>query len=450
LLLHSCTQTTMSVGIYGIYALSNAWFVARGVGPVALAAVNLLAPLLMIVGAVSTAVGIGGASLVSRSLGLGDTARAARAAGNAFIAFWICAAGIGISGVLLLDPLLNLLGATAATHGYAHDYGQILLAGSVTATGFSSLVRAEGRMRFSTLLWVVPVLTQISLDPLLIFGLGLGVRGAALGTVGGQTVSAGMSVWFFFAQRERPYRVTATDLRPHGPTLRELVGIGSPTFLAGFGTTLLAAVANTLLIAAGGPLALAGFALCTRIGIFATMPQTGIAQGLQPVVGYNAGRGLTKRVERATGLTLWATVLYGCAACGAVLAFADPLVGLFTSDPALRGQAAGALRLIAFVYPFAGVAPLVSARFQALGQPRPSYLISVATIVAVRVPLLLTLSRFGTRGVLISFPVAEVTAALLSLLVLWRRWTPAAPLVAVSCQMPQAEPRGAEESAGPR
>jgi putative MATE family efflux protein len=450
LLRHACTQTTMSVGVYGIYALSNAWFVARGVGPVALAAVNLLAPVLLIVGALAAAVGVGGASLVSRSLGVGDADRAARAAGNAFVVFWACAAVIGVGGLLLLDPLLSLLGATAATRGYAHDYGQILLAGAVTATGFSSLVRAEGRMRFSTLLWVVPVLTQISLDPLLIFGVGLGVRGAALGTVGGQAVSAGMSVWFFFKQRERPYRITPAELRPHGPTLRQLAGIGAPSLLAGFGTTLLAGLANVLLITLGGPLTLAAFALCTRIGTFAAMPQTGIAQGLQPVVGYNAGRGLTHRVERATGITLRATVLYGAAVCAALLVLASPLVSLFTGDPTLHAQAVDALRLLAFVYPCAGVAPLVSARFQALGQPRPSYLISVATIVAVRIPLLLTLSRFGTRGVLISFPVAELAAALLALLVLWRRRAPAAARAALSCQVPHLEACDREESAGPR
>src|SRR5689334_8109883 len=109
LLWHACTQTTMSVGVYGIYALTNAWFVARGVGAVAFAAVNLVAPLLLLLGAVATTVGVGGASLVSRSLGVGDVDQAARAAGNAFIAFWATAIGVAVVGLLLLDPLLTLL-----------------------------------------------------------------------------------------------------------------------------------------------------------------------------------------------------------------------------------------------------------------------------------------------------------------------------------------------------
>jgi len=428
LLWHACTQTTMSVGVYGIYALTNAWFIARGVGAVAFAAVNLVAPLLLLLGAVATTVGVGGASLVSRSLGLGDLDQAARAAGNAFIAFWATAIGVAVVGVVLLDPLLALLGATPQTRGYAHDYGLIVLAGSVTATGFSSLVRAEGRLRFSTLLWVVPVLVHIALDPLLIFGLHLGVRGAALGTVGGQAVSMAMSVWYFFVQRHRPYRITLAHLRPHGPTLRALVSVGAPTILGGIGLTMVTALANNLLVTVGGTLALSAFALCARIGTFVTMPQIGIAQGLQPIVGYNTGRGLTGRVERATTLTLRATVIYGAGVCVALLALADPLTGLFTDDPAVHAQATDALRVLAIGYPFAGIAPLVSARLQAAGQPRYSYWLSAGTIPAVRAPLLLAFSRLGTTGLWISFPTAEFATALLAIIVLRRTAaTPAGP-----------------------
>ena len=427
LLWHACTQTTMSVGVYGIYALTNAWFVARGVGTVAFAAVNLVAPLLLLLGAVATTVGVGGASLVSRSLGLGDLDQAARAAGNAFVAFWATAIGVGVVGVVLLDPLLILLGATSQTRGYAHDYGLIVLAGSVTATGFSSVVRAEGRLRFSTLLWVIPVLIHIALDPLLIFGLHLGVRGAALGTVGGQVVSMAMSVWFFFVQRHRPYRITLAHLRPHGPTLRRLVSVGGPSILGGIGLTVVTVLANNLLVTVGGTLALSAFALCTRIGTFVTMPQTGIAQGLQPVVGYNIGRGLPDRVRQATSLTLRATVIYGIGVCVALLALANPLTGLFTDDPAVHAQATGAIRVLAVSYPFAGIAPLVSARLQAAGQPGYSYWLSAGTIPGVRAPLLLAFSRLGTAGLWISFPTAEFATAVLAVIVLRRTATARAP-----------------------
>jgi putative MATE family efflux protein len=408
------------VGVYGIYALTNAWFVARGVGPDAMAAVNLVAPVLLVLGAVSTTVGVGGASLVSRYLGAGDPARAARAAGNAFAVFWTAAMSVTVIGLLAVEPLLTMLGARGDTRSDARDYAIIILAGALVSTGFSSLVRAEGRLRFSTMLWVIPVLVQISLDPPLIFGFGLGVRGAALGTVGGQAVSAAMSIWFFFLQRRRPYRIGRVDLRFHGPTVRALIGVGAPSFLAGFGLTLLAVLVNNSLAYVGGVVALAAYAVCARIHTFVTMPQLGISQGLQPVVGYNAGRGLHDRVRRAGTLSLRATLVYGAVVAATLILFADPLVSIFIADGPAAATARDALRILAVGISIAGVAPLVSSYFQSLGRVAPSYLISIGTLLAVKVPLVLALSRAGTTAVWWSLAVGEIISALFALVILRR------------------------------
>ena len=419
LLWHACTQTTLAVGVYGIYALTNAWFVARGVGTTAMAAVNLVAPLLLALGAVSTAVGVGAASVVSRHLGAGDTSTAGRAAGNAFVLFWATAVTTTVVGLSGLEPLLRLLGAHGETLGYARDYATVILAGAIVSTGFSSLVRAEGRMRFATMLWVIPVAVQITLDPLLIFGLDLGVRGAALGTVGGQAVSAGMSLWFFFAQKERPYRIRGSDLRPHLPTVRTLVDIGAPSFLAGFGVTLLVVVVNNALSGAvAATAALAAFAICSRIQTFVAMPQLGISQGMQPVVGYNAGRRLTARVRRARTLSLRATLVYSTVAAGAVALLAEPITAVFVDDAAVRAESVDALRILAIGFATAGVTPLVSAYFQALGRPRPSYVISVGTLVLVKVPLVLALGHTGPTGTWTGLAAGELVSAGIALLVL--------------------------------
>ncbi|GAA2525922.1 MATE family efflux transporter [Winogradskya humida] len=420
LLWHACSQTTLSVGVYGIYALTNAWFVARGVGTDAMAAVNLAAPVLLLLGAVSTTVGAGGASLVSRRLGAGDPAGAARATGNAFVVFWLTAALITVTGLLAVEPLLTALGADPATRGLTRDYTIVLLCGALVSTGFSSLVRAEGRLRFSTLLWVVPVLVQITLDPLLIFGLGWGVRGAALGTVVGQAVSAAMSIWFFFLQRDRPYRIARADLRPHGPTLRALIGVGAPSFLAGFGTTLVAVLVNNTLSHAGGATALAAYAVCARIQTFVMMPQLGISQGLQPIVGYNAGRGLHHRVARARTLALGATVSYGAVAAVAVIVGADALVTLFLPGGDAATTTQQALRIIAAGFVAAGVTPLISAYSQAIGRPAISYAISIGTLVVIKAPLVISLAHLGATGVWIALALGEILSALAAVVLLRR------------------------------
>ncbi|MBO3741423.1 MATE family efflux transporter [Actinoplanes flavus] len=420
LLWHTCSQTTLSVGVYGVYALTNAWFVARGVGADAMAAVNLAAPVLLVLGAVSTTVGAGGASLVSRRLGAGDPAGAARATGNAFAVFWAAAVLITVAGLIGIEPLLTALGTDPATRDLTRDYTIVLLCGALVSTGFSSLVRAEGRLRFSTLLWVVPVLVQITLDPILIFGFGWGVRGAALGTVGGQAVSAAMSIWFFFLQRDRPYRITRADLRPHGPTVRALVGVGAPSFLAGFGATLLAVLVNNTLSGSGGAAALAAYAVCARIQTFVLMPQLGISQGLQPVVGYNAGSGRHDRVQRAEALALRATVLYGTATATVVAMLAEPLVALFLPDGEVADTARYALRIIAVGFIAAGVTPLISAYSQALGRPALSYAVAIGTLIAVKAPLVVGLARTGTTGVWVALALGEIVSALTALILLRR------------------------------
>lgn len=222
------------------------------------------------------------------------------------------------------------------------------------------------------------------------------------------------------------YRIRCADLRPHGPTLRRLVAVGSPSLLAGLGASLLAALANNLLVDAGGTAALSAWALCTRIGTFVTMPQLGIAQGLPPVVGFNAGRGADRRVTRATTLALRATVGYGALVALALAVTAGPLAGLFTDDSNVRTDAVHALRILALSYPLSGIVPLLSARFQAIGRPGPSYLISIGSMLAVKVPLLIGLGHLGAIGVGASFPAAELIAASLALLVLHHHPTSAA------------------------
>ncbi|MEV4804310.1 MATE family efflux transporter [Nonomuraea sp. NPDC049421] len=419
LLWWTCSQTTLSVGVYGIYALTNAWFVARGIGETALAAVNLVAPILLILGAVSTTVGVGGASVVSRSLGAGRPDQAARAAGNAFVVFWLVASSVTVAGLLALDPLLAVLGGSGPTSAYARPYAAVIIAGSIFSTGFSALVRAEGRLRFSTMLWVLPVLVQIVLDPLLIFVCGLGVTGAALGTVGGQAVSAGMALWFFFVQRERPYRIRPADLRPHPATIAAVLAVGAPSFLAGFGATLLAALINTTL-AGTGAVALTAYAVCARVQTFVFTPQIGITQGIQPIVGFNAGRGLTGRVQRTLTLALRATVLYGATTAALAALLARPLTGLFVSDPATTALTVDAMRVIAIAFVFAGVPPLISAYFQSLGRAAPSYLISIGTLVIIKAPLVLALGTRGPSGLWLSLPIGEAISALAAAGLLWR------------------------------
>lgn len=270
------------------------------------------------------------------------------------------------------------------------------------------------------------ILPQPQPCPLFIYGMGLGVTGAALGTVGGQAVSAGMALWFFFAQPNRPYRITAAHLVPRPRVIGAILAIGAPSFLAGLGATLLVVLINATLATntlLTGAVALAAFAVCSRIQTFVTMPQLGITQGVQPIVGYNHGQGSTDRADRARTLALRSTIGYGAVIGLLVVAAAEPLARLFLTDPAAISAAVQALRIVAVACAFSGVAPLVSAYFQAIGRPSPSYLISIGTLVAIKIPLVPLLATFGPAGTWASIPLGEALSAVTALTIL-RRHTP--------------------------
>jgi Na+-driven multidrug efflux pump len=290
----------------------------------------------------------------------------------------------------------------------------------VTAPGFSSLVRAEGRMGFSTMQWIVPVVTQIVLDPILIIGGGLGVRGAAWGTIGGQAVSAGLGVWFFLVQKGRPYEIRVRDLVPDRRLVSEIGTVGTPTLVAGLGGTGLLIVSNNLLAAVGGAVALSAYAIASRVTTFVVMPQLGLAQAMQPIVGYNHGFGRTDRSQHAASLSMKVSVLYGTGVALAIALAARPIVGIFTDDVATISAATTALRIIALSYPLGGLVSLTAAWYQSLGRARPSFILSVGALLVVKLPVLLVLGIFGVPIIWWAFPVGEAMAALAAFW-LWRR-----------------------------
>lgn len=423
LLLRICAQTTAGVGIYGFYALTNAWFVARGVNEAALAAVNLVAPLLIILGAVSSTVGAGGSALVSLALGSKRIPDAARAAGNSFAIFWIAAIAVTVLGLVFMDPLLDLLGAHGETRDYAREYATILLIGCIASTGFSSLVRAEGRIRFSTLMWVSAVLIQITLDPLFIFVFDMGVAGAAWGTVAGQAFSALLSFWFFFLQKDRAYPISVADLAIVPRVASRIIAVGAPTFLAGFGAMVLAILINNRIEASGVAVvsALAGFAVASRLQTFATMPMTGLAQGLAPVIAYNTGAGLLERVGQARKIAIGSAFGYGVAIAAVIAMLARPLAGVFVSEPTTVQMATEVIRIIALALVFSGVTPVISAYFQSTGNPRPSYLISVGTLALIKIPLVVLMGSLNLELLWWSIVVGEALSAAVALSLYWAK-----------------------------
>jgi putative MATE family efflux protein len=420
LLWEMSSQTTLSLLVYAIYSVTDTYFLSVGINSLAAAGASVVSPVLIALGGLATTVGAGGASLVSRALGAHNPEKASRTVANTFLIFWAVAITITVFGALFIKPIVYLFGATESVAPYAIEYGRIIFLGAIFSTGFSTIVRADGNIRYSTAMWIIPVAANTLLCWLFIIVLHMGVSGAALATViGGQILSAGMSVYFFFFKKDRSYHIQLADFKPDWAIIGEVILIGFPSFVKSLSTSLVVIITNNLLKTIGGDSALGIFAIVGRLSSSLNMPQTGIVQGMQPILGYNFGRKNFERVRKTMIYSLASSVVYGLLICGLCLLIPATLIGLLSTEPKMITEGQTALRLLALTCPLGGISVMVAAYFQSVGRAREALIITLGGILLVKLPvLLLSSSLFSLTGIWISEAVSEVILCVIALLIL--------------------------------
>jgi putative MATE family efflux protein len=419
LLLEMSSQTTLSLLVYAIYSITDTYFLSVGINSLAAAGASIISPVLIGLGAVATTVGAGGASVVSRALGEQNVERASRTVANTFLIFWAAAITITIVGAAFIEPIVYLLGATDRIAPYAIAYGRIIFLGAITSTGFSTIIRADGNARYSTAIWVIPVTANLVLCWLFIMVLKMGAAGAALATVSGQAISAGMSVYFFFFRKNRSYRIKAAYFRPEWSLGGEVLMIGFPSLIKNFSISLVVIITNNLLKQIGGDSALGVFAIVNRLYSALNMPQTGIVQGMQPLVGYNFGQKQFERVRNTVRLSLSATVVYGSLVCGICLLMPALLIGLLSKESTIIAEGSTALRLLALAYPLVGVSLVTAASFQSVGRAKEALLLTLGSIILIKLPVLLLAARlFSLTGIWAAEASSELILCIVSFILL--------------------------------
>ena len=416
LLLEMSSQTTFALLVYAIYSITDTYFLSVGINSLAAAGASIVSPVLIALGGVATTVGAGGASIVSRALGERDTRKASRAVANTFLVFWITAITITILGAIFIKPIVYVLGATDTIAPYAITYGRIIFLGAITSTGYSTIVRADGNVRYSTFMWIIPITTNLILSWLFVMVLGFGVAGAALATVIGQSVSASMSVYFFFFKKDRSYAIKASYFNPDFKLIGEVILIGFPSLIKNLSSGLIVVVMNNLLKVVGGDMALGVFAIVGRLYNGLNTPQIGFVQGMQPLIGYNFGQKKFERVWKTIKASLSTSVIYGVLVFVLCLLIPDVLIGLLSKEALIIAEGEIALRLFALACPVAGVSLMVSAYFQSIGRAKEALTLTLGGILLVKLPVLLLASRFfSLSGIWLSEAVSEGILCLISL-----------------------------------
>ncbi len=420
LLWEMSSQTTLALLAYAIYSVTDTYFLSIGINSLAAAGASIISPVLIALGGVATTVGAGGASVVSRSLGEKKPERAARAVANTFLIFWITALVITFFGTLFIRPIVSLFGATEAVAPYAVAYGRIIFLGAIFSTGFSTLVRADGNVRYSTMMWIIPVIANTFLCWLFIMVLHIGIAGAALATViGGQALSAAMSMYFFFFRKNRSYQIHLAYFKPDWAIISEIITVGFPSFVKSLSASLVVIITNNLLKTIGGDSALSVYAIAGRLISSLNTPQTGIVQGMQPILGYNFGQKKFERVRKTILYSLSASVTYGLLVWVLCMLFPAVLIGLLSKEPKIIVEGQTALKWMALAFPVSGISVMVAAYFQAVGRAREALIITLGGIILVKLPvLLLASSLFSLTGIWASEAVSELILCAIALLML--------------------------------
>lgn len=421
LLWEMSSQTTLALLAYAIYSVTDTYFLSVGINSLAAAGASIISPVLIALGGVATTVGAGGASVVSRALGANNPEKASRTVANTFLIFWVVAITITMFGTLFIKPIVYLFGATESVAPYAIEYGRIIFLGAIFSTGFSTIVRADGSIRYSTVMWLIPIAANTLLCWLFIIVLHMGVSGAALATViGGQFLSASMGIYFFFFKKKRSYNIKLSYFKPDWSILAEVILIGFPSFIKSLSASIVVIITNNLLKAIGGDSALSIFAIVGRLFSSLNTPQTGIVQGMQPILGYNFGKKNYDRVRKTITLSLRSSVVYGLLIGVLCMLMPAAFIALLSKESKIIAEGQTALRLMALASPMGGISIMVAAYFQSAGRAKEALMITLGGIILVKLPvLLLSSTLFSLTGIWISEAVSEAILGVIALRMLW-------------------------------
>ena len=385
----------------------------KDVGALAISGLAVTFPVMNLGTAIGTLVGVGASTLTSMLLGQKNYVTANKVLPNVVTLNVVLGALFSVLVLAFLKPVLFFFGASDAIYPFARDYMVIILAGFIISHlyfGLNALIRATGNPRLAMGLTLFTVISNAVLDPLFIFVLGLGVKGAAIATVLCPTISLIYSLVYFSSGKN----VIHFGRRIFGfsaKIARTSLGIGLGPFLMNAAACLVSMFINQQLRKYGGDLAIGAYGIINRVSFLFLMIVMGINQGMQPIASYNFGAGKGRRVKEVYWLSVFWATLVTTAGFFVFELFPGAAVSMFTNDAELKGLAVHGMRLMNFTFPIIGFQIISTNLFQCLGMVRKSVFLSLSRQLIFLLPALYLLPlAFGIEGVWLSYPASDVLA----------------------------------------
>jgi putative MATE family efflux protein len=406
-----------------LYYVVDRIFIGWALESEGIAGITVCFPFMLIIMAFAMLIGLGATALISIRLGEQKKADAELVLGNSAVLLVAASVWVTAAGLLFLDRLLILFGASEIVLPYAHDYMQIIALGTIfqmVGYGLNAPIRGEGNPRIAMFTLLIGVLLNVILAPIFIFGFGWGMRGAGLATVMSQGVSA---VWVlaYFLRGGSLLKIRWKNLRLEKSVCLQIMAIGSSPFAIQISASVMQSILNRQLEKYGGDEAIAAWGIIWAAVMMFFMPMFGINQGAQPIMGYNYGAGEFGRVRKVLKTAVLAASAIAVLGFMVMMLAPAQVVRLFNpGDITLQVLTVHAMRICVIMMPLVGFQVVSTGYFVAVGKPRESMLVSLSRQILFLIPAVLILPNFfGLNGVWAAIPTADLSSSLLTGILLY-------------------------------
>jgi len=410
--------------VSSLYNIVDRIFIGRGVGPLALAGVTVAFGLQLIQIAFAVLVGIGTSARISLSLGQGRKDKAERFLGNGFAINLAISVVLAALGIVFLDPLLRVFGASEEVLPYARSFTFIVLLGTPLGTismGLNGFIRAEGNPKVAMVTQLIGPALNLFLCPFFIFVLKLGVAGSALANVISMSVGSAWVLAYYLSGKS-VLKIRRENLVLSREFVLPILILGLPNAFSNLASSITMGLMNNQLVRHGGDMAVTAMGIVFAISNLALMTLVGTSMGMQPLIGYNIGAKLFDRARKIEVIAVGAATVFVSALFAVIQLFPGAFVSLFAgSNSEVGAIGVYALRRYFMFLPLMGLQVLGSGYFQAAGKPMKSLVLGLTRQFIVLIPMIVVLPLlWGLDGVWSAQPVADVIAFTITGIVLWR------------------------------
>lgn len=417
LLIKQAVPASIGILVMSLNILIDTIFVGQWIGANAIAAINVVLPVSFFIAALGMAIGLGGSSIISRSLGDNDIEKATKTFGNQIVLTFSLTISFVVFGLFFVDSIVPAFGGKGALNEPAKIYYTIVLYG-VPVLGYcmmgNNVIRAVGKPKNAMYAMMLPSISNLTLDYLLIYVFDFGMHGAAWATTLSYCVCA-LYILFFFNSNHSVLQPNFNDFKLNAGISKEIGALGSVTLARQGVISLSVLLVNNLLFGLGGESAVAVYAIISRLLMFSLFPVLGITQGFIPIAGFNYGAKNKKRVEQVIRTALLYATGFATLVFLMINIFSNSIGSIFTSELSVLEKAPAAIRWVFVATPIVGVQLIGAAYYQAIGKALPALLLSLTRQGFFFIPLVYILPSFlGINGVWLAFPIAELLAAIVT------------------------------------